>query len=292
MSALLGYERKSVEEHPIFNRDFATYRGIAFIIFYIWVLGICVFCFEWYIISYRNILDFNDHHYSTSTQIFKVAGFLSTIFAALFTLYALNLAGVVSLGLLPYQYLALIIWGMLILFLLNPLPLFRFHARIFTIKLFIKIVVSPFVGVPFVVAWATDQLVSLITPFEDLVYTGCYYTSIDFSDVQVTQNPCRNPAKLAVFIYAVIVFAYRMMQCMKQGYDKKKYLFELEFFNTIKYSLSILTLVFSFLWKSGNQNIFAAWLTFAISSTIYSYVWDLKVDWALLDRKATNCLLR
>lgn len=53
-----------------------------------------------------------------------------------------------------------------------------------------------------------------------------------------------------------------------------------------------MTLIFSYLWKAGNQNIFAAWLTFAIASTIYSYVWDLKVDWALLERKAPYCLLR
>jgi hypothetical protein len=46
------------------------------------------------------------------------------------------------------------------------------------------------------------------------------------------------------------------------------------------------------MWQSGSQNLFAAWLTFAISSTIYSYSWDLKVDWALLNRKATNFLLR
>lgn len=53
-----------------------------------------------------------------------------------------------------------------------------------------------------------------------------------------------------------------------------------------------MTLVFSFLWKNGSSNIFAGWLTFAIISTIYSYVWDLKIDWQLLDRKAEYCLLR
>jgi hypothetical protein len=46
------------------------------------------------------------------------------------------------------------------------------------------------------------------------------------------------------------------------------------------------------LWRGGNQNIFAAWLVFAISSSIYSYVWDLKIDWALLEKNSTHCLLR
>jgi len=45
MSLLLAYQNKGVETNPIFNRDFPTWRGIAFVIFYIWVIGINVFCF-------------------------------------------------------------------------------------------------------------------------------------------------------------------------------------------------------------------------------------------------------
>lgn len=48
----------------------------------------------------------------------------------------------------------------------------------------------------------------------------------------------------------------------------------------------------SYLWTSVDRNIFAAWLTFAIASTIYSYVWDLKVDWDLLYCHSHKCLLR
>ena len=54
---------------------------------------------------------------------------------------------------------------MLILFMFNPFPIFRINTRIFIVKLFFKIIVSPILGVPFVIGWATDQLVSLITPF-------------------------------------------------------------------------------------------------------------------------------
>jgi hypothetical protein len=50
--------------------------------------------------------------------------------------------------------------------------------------------------------------------------------------------------------------------------------------------------LFSYLWQSSYQNLFAAWLTFAISSTIYSYIWDLKMDWGILNFRATRFLLR
>ena len=48
----------------------------------------------------------------------------------------------------------------------------------------------------------------------------------------------------------------------------------------------------SFFWKSGSDEIFAAWLCFAIISTIYSYIWDLKMDWSLMRLNSKNKLLR
>lgn len=59
-----------------------------------------------------------------------------------------------------------------------------------------------------------------------MAYTICYYTSLDFSDATVANNNCRNPAKIAVFAFAVTIFSYRIFQCIRQGYDKKKYFFE------------------------------------------------------------------
>lgn len=144
----------------------------------------------------------------------------------MFTIYALHLAGIINLGYFPSQHLALIVWGLLFLFLFNPLPIIYFRSRIFILTLFGKIFISPFIGVPFVIGWATDQLLSLITPFEDMVYSVCFYTSLDFTDTKVTNNNCRNPAKIAVFVFAAIIFCYRILQCIRQGYDKKKYFFE------------------------------------------------------------------
>lgn len=70
------------------------------------------------------------------------------------------------------------------------------------------------------------------------------------------------------------------MQCLKQGYDAPRYINTPPFWNTIKYLLSLLTVILSFLYKLQNDLI-ALWIIFAAISTIYSYVWDLKIDWGL-----------
>lgn len=52
--------------------------------------------------------------------------------------------------------------------------------------------------------------------------------------------------------------------------------------NLGKYMSSIITSILSYLTKFDLVEVRPAWLFFAIFSTIYSFVWDLKKDWGLL----------
>jgi hypothetical protein len=54
----------------------------------------------------------------------------------------------------------------------------------------------------------------------------------------------------------------------------------------------LITVTLSFLWKAGNDSIFIAWVVFASSSTLYSYIWDVKIDWALFEKNSPNRFLR
>ena len=54
----------------------------------------------------------------------------------------------------------------------------------------------------------------------------------------------------------------------------------------------MITLLLSYLYKAGDDKIFAGWLFFTILTTIYSYCWDLKMDFALLEPGAPHRFLR
>ena len=82
------------------------------------------------------------------------------------------------------------------------------------------------------------------------------------------------------------------MQCIKLGIDTNSYFFKPNFFNSIKYSMSLITLIFSYSYSSQNPIIFYFWILFASISTIYSYIWDLKMDWGLLETNSKNKYLR
>jgi hypothetical protein len=172
--AILGYTGKSVETDFVFNRDFPTWRGIALFIFFTWVLGLNVYAFERYSISHRIIFEFNEHHYSTSTHVLLISGFFSTFFLIMFAIYTLAITGLIKIIFQPY-FLVLFVWGFFILFFINPLPILSYKSRLYALKLALKSVLAPFLGVSFPVIWMTDQLVSLITPLKDLAYTICYY---------------------------------------------------------------------------------------------------------------------
>ncbi len=77
---------------------------------------------------------------------------------------------------------------------------------------------------------------------------------------------------------------------MRLGYDEG-YWCHGNMFNTIKYCLSLASGILSYLYHQ-NENILAAWLTVSIISTLYSYVWDLKMDFHLLQSNNRNFLLR
>ena len=64
------------------------------------------------------------------------------------------------------------------------------------------------------------------------------------------------------------------------------------FLNTLKYAATICTAVFSFEYKLGADKIQAAWLLFPVISLFYSFIWDLKMDWDLLQKNTKNKFLR
>lgn len=67
----------------------------------------------------------------------------------------------------------------------------------------------------------------------------------------------------------------------------------MDFLNTIKFSFGLGTTIFSYLWRDANNaEIFPAWLVFAIVTALYSFVWDMRVSFDLINLNAKNFLLR
>ena len=111
-------------------------------------------------------------------------------------IYTLQIANIINLGPFPDYYLVLFVWGLFLLYLINPFPVFSFRSRLYALKLTIKSILAPLIGVSFPVIWMTDQLISLITPFKDLAYTICYYQYLRKDSIESSYKICNSNTKV------------------------------------------------------------------------------------------------
>lgn len=162
------------------------------------------------------------------------------------------------------------------------------------LKLIGRSIIAPIFGVDFPIAWLTDQVVSLVTSFKDLAYTICYYSSLDLSIIPTTSsNQCSAGANISVvFLVGMFAFVWRMLQCIRQGIAFGAYFCTPFFINTLKYLTSLITLILSFVYSSANPDIFPLWCVFSVISTLFSYIWDLKMDWGFFQKDTKNRFLR
>ena len=73
------------------------------------------------------------------------------------------------------------------------------------------------------------------------------------------------------------------------------------FYNIIKYSTSLLVILLSYLYYHNHKDknsfnasdpYFIAWIVVAITSTLYSICWDVKVGFGLFEKGAPHRFLR
>lgn len=179
MVVILARASITLQSDPAFNRDFPLFRGISYILFYIWALGIDLHIFEKYRITHRIIFQNNSTEYPTSTDLFEIAGVFSILFVIIFTLYALTESELISLSFSP-QYLPIFLWIPFIAFIFNPFPIIFFNGRMYFLKLIGKILYSVIGTVDFPSIFGVANAISLLVIFQDLFYTVCYYSQFHF----------------------------------------------------------------------------------------------------------------
>lgn len=286
----LAIEGHFEDKSHFFSHIFPIFRGGLFIVLYIFLLAFNVYVWNRYNINYRRIFKFN-HHYSTLSQILKRGMFFYSVLLLTFLWYVLIKAdlGLFSryLDFLPDEIIICsVFWVLLFGYMFFPSKrYFNGDGRLYVFNLLKRILFMSMCHVDFCINWATDQMVSFVTPLKDLEYTLCFFIE---SGLKVDENEikavCSQKTIYIGFAAAAIPLFLRMIQCMRslrQGWNKPDYFYHI--LNFLKYLCSFCVTGFSFLSGTYDSNyFFAFWVIFAVISTLYSYSWDIKVDWGLL----------
>ena len=265
-----------------FKKIFPMFRGFIVFLLYFWFLGLNVYVWTLYHINYQLCFDF-DNHYSDVISICKRASFFSFILIFMLLCYMIQRAQIPIIydlvSFIPLEFTPLICWLSAIIYLCSPFKNFNYLGRVYTFNLFWETMASITVKNELRHTWLGDQLTSLIGPLRDFEYTICYYTHY-FETIEEKKRLCHNHRPI-VLCLGIFPYFVRLLQCIKTVWDKKK-LFP-DILNCGKYTLSILVTISSY-YSSTVLFFEKTWLIIALTSSCYSYSWDMVMDYGLLEQ--------
>ena len=279
-----------MDRDPDFKSIFPMFRGFFIVCLYWWILGFNVYFWNKANISYKVIFKF-DNHFSTVIEICKRASFFTFILFASTLIYIIKRANIPLVSnifmSIPSHILPLICWGTLIFYIFFPFEgIFNYEGRIYLHQLFAESMGSFLLKTDFRHVWFIDQMTTFISTMRDMEYTLCYYAYYD-APLYAIIDHCSKTRGIYLFI-AFFPNMLRILQCLKQIYDTKKKFPQV--YNIIKYFLNIIVACLSFFWPTF-PFLHPVWFIFTFISSCYSFVWDIKMDFGLM-QKGKNYPLR
>lgn len=278
------------------------YRGGFLLIQFLFLLGINTYGWRQAGVNHVLIFEINPRNNLSHQHLFEIAGFLGvlwciSILSCLFWEYTY----------IPMQINPLVLYGFMLLFLINPFKTCYYKSRFWLLKLLFRVFTAPFHRVEFADFWLADQLNSLVFVLMDLEYLICFYIfELQWSNSNGLLPKFKNPNEYICHSYSYGLRAIiqclpawlRFIQCLRRYRDTKRAFPHLV--NAGKYSTTFFVVTFAALYGTHRDQghtdadtFFYMLIIFSTISSLYTLIWDLRMDWGLFDRGAgENTFLR
>jgi len=142
----------------------------------------------------------------------------------------------------------------------------------------VNIVTSPLRPVEFRDFFLADQLISIAIVLYDLEYTICFLSFDAWHDT----DHCSKLNKYIQPFIALLPAMWRFLQCLRRYRDTKDVW---QVYNAGKYSTGFFVIMLSSLRSAGYPSATFFWGLAVVISTCYTFFWDMKKDWGLLDKE-------
>jgi hypothetical protein len=282
---------------PLAWREALTlYRSTFLIIVHIIFVGINIYGWSSSGVNHILIFEIDPRDHLAYQQLLEIGTCLCALWLLSF------IAFVVTSYVDYYPFLHPFIFVIfMILFLINPAPIFHRTARYWLLKTLGRIFSSAFHPIRFANFWLANQFASLEVAFFDIEYFMCFYISNrEWWSTNLTRPSSaqglfctgRTIFVLQAFLLA-IPSSLRFTQCIRRFYDtKRKYP---HLVNAGKYASSFCVVITnslrrasieSYLDKPTSNPFIYLWIVTALISSTYKVTWDLKNDWGLFDKNA------
>ncbi|KAJ1525327.1 hypothetical protein ONE63_010149 [Megalurothrips usitatus] len=268
---------------------FRLYRGPLLVIQFIFLLGINVYGWRSSGVNHVLIFEMDPRHHLSEQHIMELAA----IFGVVWSLSVLVFLYSDALGVPPFVSPLLLLLIMLG-FLFNPTRTLRHEARFWMIRIMFRALSAPFFFVNFADFWMADQLNSLVPALIDFQYTICFY--ITNNSLTMASDDAKQCVERAWFrpVMAVLPAWLRFAQCLRRYRDTREANPHLA--NALKYSTVFVVIIFTSLathyadyYEHQYLNpYFYLWILSSVCSSMFAYIWDIRLDWGLFDENAGN----
>ena len=290
------------------QNEFPVYRGMAFIVLWIWCWALSLHVWTEGRVNYLYMLELDPRDAPEATSVFESAARHTIVIFAVFLLHFKIMSN--SLGLDQTTNTAgdtFLQPGYVTLFLISygAWHVLRTCCKPTKIiwRVFYHTVTPCFRPVSFIMNYTGDVLCSLSKPLVDVFYIGCYAsTGMWVSSIIEPQNRCLDtPFLTSVLTPLILVAPYmvRFAQCIRRYLDSgdKSVLKSRNIANAIKYASALvvqLYAIFSEVKKDkyvDDKPWFYTWLILIAMATLYMFFWDVCMDWSLFTTESP-CTMR
>eukprot|EP00816_Leptocylindrus_hargravesii_P012287 CAMPEP_0196806948 /NCGR_PEP_ID=MMETSP1362-20130617/6884_1 /TAXON_ID=163516 /ORGANISM="Leptocylindrus danicus, Strain CCMP1856" /LENGTH=831 /DNA_ID=CAMNT_0042180649 /DNA_START=208 /DNA_END=2699 /DNA_ORIENTATION=+ len=282
---------------------FPVFRMSGCLILLHWFWGISVGYWTRYRVNYIYLFEFNPRLVRTPIMIFNDAVDETLVFLVLMLLY--YKAGAHDIpNIAPPGFYALLLLLYTLKRLIFPLEVKKHLWLAIKETLF-----APVTPVTFYHSYVGDVFTSMVKVFQDMVWTLCYFASGDFLLPTEDDSSSRNNWQQTIWYRNVIIplvcllpLWIRFAQCLRKYTDTGKRWPNLA--NATKYAMSQTVTLFGafhplYLMRENDKYVYDEdgelyeqstagfslfqwfWLGLFLASSLYSYCWDIFMDWGL-----------
>ncbi|XP_004933050.1 xenotropic and polytropic retrovirus receptor 1 [Bombyx mandarina] len=272
------------------------YRGPFLLVEFIFLIGINVYGWRSSGVNHVLIFELDPRNHLSEQHLMELAA----IFGVVWALSILSFIYSASLSIPPFvNPLALVV--IMLAFLMNPFKVFRHEARFWFLRICGRILAAPFLPVLFADFWLADQWNSFTAAFVDFHYLISFYVAGgDWFKVN-NEFEAAQWFVLSRAVVSVVPAWTRFWQCLRRYRDSREAFPHLV--NAGKYSTTFFVVLFATLKTLNNHKypdssfdnpFLYAWFACQLVSSVYTYTWDVKMDWGLFScgPSAENKFLR
>ncbi|KAM3724651.1 Xenotropic and polytropic retrovirus receptor [Dirofilaria immitis] len=288
------------------------FRGPLLLFVAIWLCGLNMWGWAEAGVNHVLIFEVDPRNHLTYQSVMQIASFMCL-------LWSLCVLGYLYCHLihLPRFLFPLLLMIICIIYLFNPLKkpysISQRNSRFWILKHCFNCFSAPLHFVTFIDFWLGDQMNSLVTSFLDFQYFICFYTTeVDYSDwtlsvrtvnmstnepipwgyvdINTGRDMCTSSSGIRVLV-SIFPATVRFMQCLRRFRDTGHA--HPHLINAGKYSTTYLVVFFKSLnhWAEKNDPtvtsiFFYLWIAAYIFSFAYTFLWDIFMDWGLIDPMA------